>query len=130
MRFKTLAVVTSIIAFVLGAGYILAGELVVGRWQIQVTGEVLLMGRRIGALYIGLSAMFFLSRSAAASEARSALAFGTGIALSLLVLFGIYELMVGHVGAGILASMVVEALLAACYFWVFLADRRKVVIQK
>jgi hypothetical protein len=130
MRFKSIAVVTSIIAFALGVGYILAGELVVGRWQIRVSGDVLLMGRRIGALYLGLSTMFFLARSAAASEARTALVCGTGIALSLLVLLGIYELMLGHVGAGILASMAVEAFLAVCYFWIFVADRRNVVAQK
>jgi hypothetical protein len=125
MTFKRIAVATSIIALLLGVGYLVAGSLVVGRWQIQVTGEVLLLGRRMGALYLGLSAMFFLARSSTASEARTALAIGTALALSILVLLGVYELAAGHVGPGILVSMGVEALLAASYIWIVLVDRRE-----
>jgi hypothetical protein len=126
MTFRRIAVVTSVIAFVLGVGYLVAGPLVIGRWQIQITGDVLLMGRRMGALYLGLSAMFFLARSSTPSEARTALAIGTAIALSILALLGLYELAAGHVGAGILVSMGVEALLAASYVWIVKADRRSI----
>ena len=66
MSFRFVAVVTAAILLVLGLGYLLAGTLLVARWQIQPTAAVLLLGRRIGALYLGLSVMFFLAAIAVA----------------------------------------------------------------
>jgi Ca2+/Na+ antiporter len=51
MSFKAIAVITAIIGLVLGAAYLFLGQLVVGRWQIEPTEGVLLLGRRIGVLY-------------------------------------------------------------------------------
>jgi len=125
MTFKTIANISAIVSFLLGAGYLLFGELVMGRWQIPITDSVLLVGRRIGALYLGLSVIFFLARSAPASVARIALCAGTAIALSVLALLGIYELSVGHVGKGILASIAIESLLAIAYVRILLIDRKQ-----
>jgi hypothetical protein len=130
MNFKTVTLITSIVTLVLGVGYIFFGDVIVGRWQIQVSEAVILMGRRIGAVYLGLSAMFYLARSAEASASRTAITLGTAIALSLLVLVGVSEFMAGHVGAGILASVAVEALLAASYLWIYYADRHSGTIAQ
>lgn len=124
MSFRIIAVITSIVTFVLGAGYLFAGTLLIGRWQIEPTGSVLLLGRRIGALYLGLSVMYFLARSAPVCIARTALSAGTAVALSILVLLGVYELTAGHVGTGILASVVIEFLLALGYFRILYTDKR------
>lgn len=130
MTFKTVALSTSIVTLVLGVGYLLGGELLIGRWQIRISEGVVVMGRRIGAVYLGLSAMFFLARSAEASVPRTAMTVGTAIALSLLVVVGVSEFMAGHVGAGILASVAVEAVLAVCFLWIYYADRRASVIAQ
>jgi hypothetical protein len=127
MTFKVAATITSVIAFLLGAGYLLIGEVIIGRWQIQISDAILLMGRRMGALYLGLSVMFFVARSVPVSTARRALTAGAASALSLLALLGIYELAVGHVGTGILASIVIEALLAIAYIRIVLVDRKQTV---
>lgn len=124
MSFRTIAVISAIVAFALGLGYLFVGELVVGRWQIQLTDGVLLIGRRIGSLYLGLSVMFFLARSAPVSVTRTALSAGTAVALSLLALLGIYELTAGHAGPGILVSAVIESLLALGYFRILFTERR------
>jgi hypothetical protein len=124
MSFKTLAITTAIIAFLLGLGYLFFGAIIVGRWQIEPTGSVLLLGRRLAALYIGLSVIFFLARSAPVSTVRTGLSIGAAIALSFLALLGIYELLSGHVGRGIVASIAVEALLAICYIWILLTERK------
>lgn len=123
MTFKTTAIITAVVSFLLGAGYLLFGELVMGRWQIPITDSVLLIGRRIGALYLGLSVIFFLARSAPVSVARTALCTGTAIALSVLALLGIYELSAGHVGKGILASIAIESLLVIAFIRTVLIDR-------
>lgn len=124
MSFRILAVVTAVVTFALGLGYLFAGTLVVGRWQVEPTAGVLLLGRRMGALYLGLSVMYFLARSAPLSAARTALSAGASVVLSLLALLGIYEFTAGHAGPGILASVGIESLLAVGFVWNLLAGRK------
>jgi hypothetical protein len=81
----------------------------------------------MGALYLGLSVMFFLARSAPVSVARTALSAGTVVACSLLALLGVYELSAGRVGPAILLSVVVEGLLALGYIWILFTERRGTV---
>ncbi len=124
MNFKTISIITAIVVFVLGVGYLFFGSLMFGRWQIQSTNSVLLLGRRIGCLYIGLSVIYFLARSAPVSATRTALTAGTAVALLLLVIFGVFELTSGHVGNGILVSVVIEFLLALGYIRILVTDRK------
>ena len=124
MNFKNIAVLTAIIAFVLGIGYLFFGSLIIGRWQIEPTNSVLLLGRRMGSLYLGLSIIFFLLRSLAMSIARTALIIGAAVTLSLLALLGLYEYSVGSLGSGIFVSVVIEAILAIGYIIVFFNDRK------
>lgn len=127
MTFRAVATAAAIIAFVLGLGYLFFGHLVVGRWQVEPTQGVLLMGRRMGAVYLGLSAMFLAARSAGASPARSALAGGAAIALFLLAVLGVYEFATGNAARGILVSVAVELLLSAGFARVLMLDRRVAV---
>jgi hypothetical protein len=124
MSFKTIAVITAIIGLALGAAYLFVGELVIGRWQIEPTEGVLLLGRRIGVLYLGMALMFFLARSAPVSVARTALSAGFASALMILALLGIYELTAGHVGPGILVSAAIEFLIALAYIRVLFTERK------
>ncbi len=126
MSFKTLAVITAVVGFALGAAYLFAGNLVVARWQIEPTDSILLLGRRIGALYLGLAMMYFLARSAPASVARTALSGGTAVALSILALLGIYEFAAGRVGPGIFVSAGLELLIALAYVGVLVSERKTV----
>lgn len=124
MNYKITAFVTSVIAFMLGIGYLFFGSLIIGRWQIEPTNSVLLIGRRMGALYIGLSIIFFLSRSVSLSNVRVALSIGAAFTLSLLAILGIYEYSAGRAGIGILASTLIESLLSAAYIIIFFKDRK------
>jgi hypothetical protein len=124
MTFKTVALITSIVALGLGLAYFIAGDLVVGRWQLLASDGVLLMGRRLGALYLGLAAIFFFARATPLSETRLALALGTAMALAFLALVGVYELIAGHLGTGILASVAVETLLSLSFLRLYITDRR------
>ena len=127
MRFRTIAVITAIVALALGLGYLFVGAIVVGRWQIQSTDSVLLLSRRIGAIYLGLSVMLFLARSAPVSVTRTALSAGAAVLLSLLALLGVYEFTAGHAGTGILVSVVIESLLALGYIRILFTERRAAV---
>jgi hypothetical protein len=127
LTFRTVATTAAVIAFVLGIGYLFAGHLVVGRWQVDPTPGVLLMGRRMGAVYLGLSSMCFAARSCDASPARSALAGGAAVALFLLALMGAYEFAAGNAARGILVSAAVELVLAIGFARVLMMDRRAAV---
>ena len=129
MNFKNIAIVTSIIAFVLGIGYLFLGSIIIGRWQIEPTNDVLLLGRRMGILYIGLSIIFFLSKSLNLSKARTALSIGAASTLSLLAIMGIYEYSMGRVGDGILASVFIESLLSIGFIIILVKDRRAMAIN-
>jgi hypothetical protein len=124
MKFKTLAVITAIIMFALGARYLFAQTVFVGPWQIQTTESVLLLARRIGAFYLSLSVLFSLARNAPVSVARTAIsaAFATGCLL--IASLGVYEFSAGRAGAGILVSTMVESLLAIGYIWILATKHR------
>lgn len=124
MTFRATATLAAILTLVLGVGYLFAGHLVVGRWQVEPTQGVLLMGRRMGALYLGLSAMFCVARSAEPSQSRSALCAGAVLALGLLALVGLYEFATGHAARGILVSAGVELLLAIGFARALMAERQ------
>lgn len=124
MSFRTTATATAVIAFVLGIGYLFAGHLVVGRWQVDPTQGVLLMGRRMGAVYLGLAVMFLAARSAEPSPARSALSTGAALALFLLGVLGVYEFATGKAAGGILVSATVELVLAISFARTLFVDRR------
>jgi hypothetical protein len=124
VTFRATATAAALIAFILGVGYLFAGHLVVGRWEVEPTHGVLLMGRRMGAVYLGLSAMFFAARSAGPSPARSALSGGAASALFLLAVLGTYEFVTGGAARGVLVSVAVELLLAVGFTRALLSDRR------
>ena len=115
MTYRATATTAAVIAFVLGIGYLFVGYVVVGRWQVEATEGVLLLGRRMGAVYLGLAAMCFLARSAEPSLSRKALCAGATIALGLLAALGIYEWSAARASRGILISATVEAILAISF---------------
>ena len=124
MSFKTIAIITAVVGCALGCAYLFLGNLVVARWQIEPTDSVLVLSRRIGALYLGLAVMYFIARSAPVSLARTALSAGTAVALSALALLGVYEFSSGRVGPGIFVSAGIELLIAIAYIRVLVSERK------
>jgi hypothetical protein len=123
MTFKIMAYVMTLAGCVLGLRFIFAGASLLREWGIEPTDGSVVIARRIGALYLGLALMFFLGRSAALSVLRSAVCLGMAGAIALLASLGGFELSAGRVGRGIIASVVVEALLAAGFLWVWWSGR-------
>lgn len=113
MNFTVTAVATSIAGLVLGLGWLFAGSLVLKRWGLDANPLGLLVGRRLGAVYLGIAVMLFLGRSAPPSELRSAVSMSMLGALGLLALLGLIEFQAKRAGRGILVSVVLEVLLAA-----------------
>jgi hypothetical protein len=108
---------------VLGLRFIFAGASVLKEWGIEATDGPLVMGRRIGALYLGLAVMFFLGRTAGPSDLRSAVCLGTGGAIALLAFLGFFEFSAGRVSSGIIVPAIVEVVLAVGLAWAWWGGR-------
>jgi hypothetical protein len=122
MTFEVMAFVMTLGGCVLGLRFIFAGASVLKEWGIEATDGPLVIGRRIGALYLGLALMFFLGRNAGPSDLRSAVCLGMGGALALLAFLGFYELWAGRVSSGIVVPAIVETVLAAGFAWAWRAS--------
>ena len=121
MTFKTTATVAAVLTCLLGVAYLAAGEIMVGRWQVEPTEGVLLLGRRIGAYFLGLSVMFFLARPVVDPAARRALSSSAVVTCALLATLGTRDYLAGRAAAPILASAALEVLLALVFARQFLS---------
>lgn len=118
MTFKILSYVMTFAGSALGLRFIFAGSSVLKQWGIEVADGPLILGRRIGALYLGLALLFFLGRAAGPSELRSAVCLGMSLASALLAGLGFLERSVGRVSSGIVVPALIEAALAVAFAWV------------
>lgn len=121
MNFNLVATASAIAGLLLGVGWLAAGGLLLQRWGIAPHPAALLVGRRMGAVYLGIAVMLFLGRSAPPSALRTQVCVALLIALSLLALLGLFELKAGRAHKGILVAVVLEAILAAGFAAVLLA---------
>ncbi|MBE0615091.1 MAG: hypothetical protein IH604_15570 [Burkholderiales bacterium] len=121
MDFSTVAIATSIAGLLLGIGWLFAGRLLLKRWGIVANPAALLVGRRLAAVYIGIAIMLFMGRSAPPSELRLVVCVGMVTALAVLAGLGLMEFKARRAGPAILASVVLEVILAAGFTSVLLA---------
>lgn len=108
MTFQTLSLVTSIAALLLGAGWLAAGRLMLQRWRIEPSVGALLVGRRIGVIYLGVALLFFLVRSIESSELITIVSTFAALANALLAGLGVYEYHARRAGPAILVSVAFE----------------------
>jgi len=111
MSFHTLAIVTCLAALLLGVGWLFAGQLMLKRWRIEPTIGALLVGRRIGAVYLGLALLCFLVRSTTSAELITSVSLFAVLVNALLAGLGVYEYRARRAGPAILFSIAVELLL-------------------
>ena len=121
MTFTIAAMATSIAGLILGVGWLFAGTLLLKRWGLEANTSGLLVGRRLGAVYLGIAVMLFLGRDAPPSEFRSIVSIGMFAALTLLALLGLFEFKAHRAGKGILVSVALEVILAVGFALVLLA---------
>ncbi|MDE2606112.1 MAG: hypothetical protein KGL68_09365 [Burkholderiales bacterium] len=115
MSFAIAATATGGAAIALGTGWLFAGPLLLKRWRIGPDPAALLVGRRLGAVYLGMSVILLLARTQPASPLRTALSAGMLLALVALAALGVYEFIARRAAAAILVSVVLELVLASLF---------------
>jgi hypothetical protein len=121
MSFHTLSILTCIAALLLGAGWLAAGKLMLQRWRIEPSVGALLVGRRIGVIYLGVALLFFLVRSTGSTELITTVSTFAALANALLAGLGVYEYRARRAGPAILVSVAFELLLVLGFGWLLLA---------
>jgi hypothetical protein len=111
MSFHTLSILTCIAALLLAAGWLFAGQLMLKRWRIDPSVGALLVGRRVGAIYLGVALLCFLVRSTTSVELITSVSLFAVLVNALLAGLGLYEYRARRAGPAILVSVAVELLL-------------------
>jgi hypothetical protein len=120
MSFNIVVTITSIAGLVLGIGWMFAGSKLFKRWGIDAHVDGLLVGRRLGAVYLGVSMMLFMGRSAPPSDLRVAVCIGMLFSMVVLAGLGLLEYRARRANALILISVALEVFLALGFVWVLL----------
>lgn len=115
MSFHALAIVTGCAALLLGTGWLFAGQLMLRRWGLEPNSGTLLVGRRIGALYLGVAVLCFVVRSTTSPELITSISLFAVLVNALLAGLGIVEYRARRAGPAILVSVAIEILLLVGY---------------
>jgi hypothetical protein len=111
-EYKTLVTVSAVVLMFLGLGWTLQGSAMLKRWQLIPNDVALLVGRRIGTVYLGIAVLLFVLRTVASPEAQFATSQGGAALALLLAAIGLYEYFGKRVGPAMLVSVAAELLLA------------------
>ncbi len=113
MSFTASTTLVGIAGLLLGAGWLTTGRMYFRQWSMEAPEEALVVGRRIGAVFVGIGLMLILGRSGTAEDLRTAVLVGISVALVTEAVLGLSELRAGRMGRGILVGVTGEVLLTA-----------------
>jgi len=111
MSFQALSIITCIAALLLATCWLTAGKLMLQRWRIAPSAGALLVGRRIGAVYLGVALLCYLVRSTTSPELITSVSLFAVLTNALLAGLGVHEYRARRAGPAILVSVAVELLL-------------------
>lgn len=118
--FLTLA---SLLIAVLGCGWLLLPEAMLGRWGVQTDPVGLFLGRRYGAMLLGYAVILWLGRAAGPSAARTAILAGGAFVTCFIALVSAGGALTGIVASGAWITVAVEGLLACGFLYFLVAGR-------
>jgi hypothetical protein len=122
LDFRSLAILSALVFFSLAFTWMLAPDLLLSNWGVELSSSAEVVGRRGAALYAGMGVMFFSARNAEPSPARSALLGGAIVTCLILAVLGVFELATGHVEVGILTAVFIEIALVLAFLIVNFKD--------
>ncbi|HGO5330324.1 hypothetical protein [Klebsiella oxytoca] len=115
MKFSRLAILASVLFFILATVWMIFPEQLLALWGIESTPGTNVLGRRSAAFFAGTGAMYVLARNAEPSPTRYALATGISTISFMLAVSGLFEWYKGHVNGQILFAVFIELLLGTAF---------------
>ena len=115
MSFAAIATVTAVAAFLLAIGWLFFGHLMIRRWGREPNEIALVIGRRIGGVYLSIALMFAYVRTTGVPEMISTFSTFGMVANVILAALGTGEYLKGRVGRAMLVSVALEIFLALAF---------------
>lgn len=120
---KVFLSIVSVLMLLLGSGWLLFPEIMLGSWSAQTDATGVYVGRRYGALLFGYAAILWLCRAAGPSAARGAILGGGALVTALVSLLSLWGVVTGTIGPGAWGAVVIETVLTGGFLSYFLAVR-------
>lgn len=108
MQFETLSLLLSAAGLLLGVGWLFAGRLLLKRWRCEPNAVALIVGRRLGLVYLSVSVVFFAMRATTSTDVIHALSLFACAGNGLLAGMGLIEFFRRNLGPGIWVSIAAE----------------------
>ncbi|MGE0455503.1 MAG: hypothetical protein AB7O37_14635 [Vicinamibacteria bacterium] len=105
---KTLFTITAVLTAFLGVTWLLMPEAMLGQWGVETDAVGVYMSRRYAGLFFGYSTIMWLSRGAAASQARGAVLAGGMVVTGAMTAISLYGVLAGLVGPVAWGTVVIE----------------------
>jgi hypothetical protein len=115
MTFQLLVLITAAAALLLGVGWVFAGTVMLKRWGHEPNEVALVIGRRLGIVYLSIAMFCLIVRDTQSGELIHVFSTFGMIVNAGLATMGSYELLKRRVGKAMLVSIIVEILLVAAY---------------
>jgi hypothetical protein len=112
LRFQAVCSFVSVLCLVLASVWLIFPDLLLNSWGLEHTSSAGVVGRRLAALFLGLSFMMVKMRAAPPSPCSTAMADGFALSCIVLAVLGLVELWFGRVGPGIGLAVISELLVA------------------
>lgn len=123
MSYRQVSTFVAFLFFVLFVTLVLLPEIVYWLFRLQEYEIGNFLAKRAGVLFLGLSMLCFYSRNTKSIEVENTVALAVGTAMGAMALLGVYELVRGNAGPGILVAVFVEILIAALFSQLLFKNR-------
>ena len=121
MYYKYVVIIIALAIIGLGCRFIFANESILKEWGLESINSTGVLGRRLGAIYLGLSVLLFLSLTDITKE--HTIIIGVSAISGFLAISGILDLFAGRVNTAVMRSIVAELFLCLILLSTFFIKR-------
>lgn len=108
MYYKIVVIIIAIAVIGLGCRFIFSSDSILKEWGLQSIDSTQVLGRRLGAIYFGLSVLLLSLTNMSKSQI---IIIGVSSISGFLAISGILDLTAGRVNTGIIRSIIAEIFL-------------------
>lgn len=112
MSVKTLFSIAAVLTLLLGVSWMLFPATMLSAWNVPAGGITVYMSRRYAGMFLGYSAILWLSRSAPSSPTVTAITIGGFVASGVMAVLSFIGVVTGTIGPAAWGAVVIEGLLA------------------
>ncbi len=123
MSFQSVSIVSAGLFFTLFLCLLGVPEFVLMLLGVETHTAAEFISRRAALLFLGISILFFLGRTAPHSISRQAILMGMSCSMLALALLGSVEFIRGYAGPGIWGAVITEILLVLAYLRLWKENR-------